>query len=237
MGFIFLDGETATANGDGLSFVTIDGLHTECNQDPDTTYSAGVRPYDKAGMIRLGVKPSLSTKQHDLQIRGWHHSFPGGIKSHSSVHITASSGSSVDAADKVSLNIRMAHTLSSTDTGDAGTTNEVRVLAGLVPSERMWPWVGCGNVAEYDPSVGPDNTSNGVRSFVYRRDGAEAHRSIGGIARTVSQLDAFPIGPCGPVLCTDCTTTTLGITPVGGGSHKMLVFYNGANWRTIAVAN
>jgi hypothetical protein len=36
---------------------------------------------------------------------------------------------------------------------------------------------------------------------------------------------------------TDSNSTTLGATVAGGGSNKVLVFHNGANWKIFAVVN
>lgn len=234
MGFLFLDGESATGNGDGVSFVTIDGLHTEINQDLSVTYAAGVNPYDDRGIIRLGVKPSLTTLQHRLRISGWHNSTPS-VDSFSAVHITAASGAAADAADKVDVIIDLGQTLSGTNTGDAGASDEIRMFGGLVPSERMYPWKGNFQHSRIEWGMGPDNTGGGVRTFIHHRDGAFCVRGLGTTARQVSQLDPFPIGPAYGYV-TDATSTVVGSTPVGGGSNHVLVFNRGtgSSWKIYA---
>lgn len=136
-GFLFLDGESA-----GYAHCTINGLHTEVNQDLVESYASGANPSDKQGLIRLGVAPPSQYVQHTLEIMGWENSSQTGVKSYSAIQITSSSGTAADAAACANVSILGASGLNNFNASDAGATNEIRMFGGNIPSDQHWPFLG-----------------------------------------------------------------------------------------------
>jgi len=233
-GFIHMDGEAAT-NPQGYSFLKIDGLHTEINQNLIQTFASGANPYDRCGIIRLGVTPANGNLQHMLQVDSWFNGAASGKSSYSAIQITSASGTTAAASDCVAVELTNLSGLIN-GTNDAGATDEARLIGGMVPASRRFPY------ASYRTShvvwgFGKDAAGDGARSFWHQRHGSAAFRGLTILPETVADLDPFPTmaGALGYV--TNATATTLGTVPVSGGSNKVMCMYNGSQWKIIANVN
>lgn len=234
-GFLFMDGEAATSIGQ--SWININGLHSEINQTLNQTFAAGTNPFDKRGIVRLGVSSSLTQMQHWLNVNGWTNSNPGGLDSYASVQITAAAGTTADASDCVGFNIDLCSGLSNLNVSDTAATDEVRVVGGMVPATRAYPWAGNYRTGRISWGQGKDATGEGFRSYSHTRHGADVHRGLTLQTETVGALDAFPPNGGAFAYVTDAASTTVvGSIISSGGSVKAVAFYNGSNWLAIAIA-
>lgn len=240
-GFIFLDGESVTS-GTGMSHLIISGLHTEINQHLVETFASGTKPYDKRGIIRLGVTTTLAQTQHTLIVNGWTNS-SSGVYSYSSIHITAASGTDEDAALGAFAIINGGATLSASESGsgDDGTTNEVRMFGGKVPARKRFinssGTYPAGNYrhGQIIWGEGKDNNGEHVGSFLYQRHGAFVARGITLKPETYAELTNSTPYMAGAVAYVTDATQTSGTLSTGGSTHKVFVVYNGSNWKIAAL--
>ena len=230
-GFMFLDGETVSTWGS--SSVLIYGLHTEQNTPYLETFAAGANPYDKRGTIRLGVTPALFGIQHRVCITGWEHNHTATDASHCAFQITATSGTDQEASECVSCHVYNGSGLQEGNT-DANAVGELRMFGGKVPAAQRFPFRGYrhGTVIW---GRGKDSGSDFEQLFSY----VNTHFRVRGLEIQDSTVANLPTGLVGNTLMyvTDSNSTTLGATVAGGGSNKVLVFHNGANWKIFAVVN
>lgn len=231
-GFLRVNGEGAGADG-ADSHVTIRGLHTEVNQSLTQTFPTGANPYDQRGIISLGITPGLNNTQHTLKIDGWRNSYGGGLNSFCCVQITAATGTTAQASDCVALSIQGGSSLSSGNT-DANATGEVRVIGGMVPSNRRYPFTTSVRTANLNWGQGKYSGGEGLRSYWHHRHGSMMFHGFGLQPETVADLDLFPEYPGCMAYVTDATATTLHTTVAGGSTHKVLVMNNGTSWLIIA---
>lgn len=223
-GFLFLDGETA-----GYAHCTINGLHTEINQDLVETYASGTNPSDRQGIIRLGVAPASAYVQHVLEITGWENSTQTGTKSYSCIQVTSSSGTAAAAAMCANVLIMGASGLNNFNSSDGASTDEVRMFGGNIPADQHWPYLG------YRHGLvlwghGQDSSYEGIRHYVetnlFHFRGLKIASST--YANRNTQVEA------GSMACfTDSNTNTWGATIAGGGANFVLALYNGANWTVV----
>ncbi len=230
-GFLFLNGEGATADG-SESLVNIRGLHTEINTDLVQTYSGGANPFDKRGIIRLGVTPARGNLQHRITVDGWFNGNSGGIASYSAFQITAASGTDADCADCCYIEAINCNAVNGGST-DAGTTDQFRLVGGRVPAARRYPYASA-RIAHFLWGQGKDTTGDGVRSFFHHRHGSLMTRGLTIQAETVADLTAFPQFAYCMAIVTDALVNTVGNTVASGGSAKALVMHNGTAWKIIA---
>lgn len=231
-GFMFLDGEAAS---DGEFFMLdIQGLHTEVNTSLSETFAGGTNPYDRRGVIRLGVASARPHPQHFINVNTWFQGTAGGVSSFSAFQITASGGTDAQNSDMVSLNINNATGIHSVVVDDSGTTNEIRILGGRFDEATRQYLHPFGRVHGFRYGYGKDSTAESMRRYSVFRDGTDAFYGLSLNPRTVASLPAFVYGPnngAGALAyVSDANSTTRHATVAGGGSNKLLVQYNGTNW-------
>lgn len=223
-GFLFLDGETA-----GYAHCTINGLHTEINQDLVESYASGTNPSDRQGIIRLGVAPASAYVQHVLEITGWQNDTDTGLKSYSCIQITSTSGTAADAAKCANILIMGSSGLNNFNSSDGAALDEIRMFGGNIPAAEHWPYLGyrAGFVAW---GRGQDSSYEGVRHYVntnlFHIRGLKIESST--FANRNTQVEAGSIAAF-----TDSNTAVWGATIAGGGANYVLAVYNGANWTVI----
>lgn len=230
-GFMWMDGDAATTFG--TSFVRIvGGGHLEISgaQDLVQTFAAGANPYDKRGVFRFGVTPALGNMQHQLEASGLQINAGSGYASFSIFQITATSGTTAEASDCVGVTWNSCKGLSQHEgSGDADTTNEIRVFGGMVPAARRYPWSPNYRHGHGDWGYGKDNNSEGLRSYISKRHGSYMIHGLAIQWETVAEL-ATPIDGAAIAAVTNANATTRYSVVAGGGSNHVLVFYDGSNW-------
>lgn len=235
-GLIYLNGEGATADGSESILSVSGGLHTEVNQSLTQTYASGTNPYDKCGIIRLGVTPARGNMQHRINIDSWANSNTGGVNSYSAVQITAASGTAAAAADCCYVQIDNFTGLSS-GTTENGATDQVRLIGGLVPTISHYPFPSVRG-GRFTWGTGKDSAADATRSFWYQRHGTAVIRGLGFIQETVAGLEAPWLATVGIAVVSDgAVGSSVGTTIANGGSKICIVASNGSAWKTIAVLN
>lgn len=177
-GFLHLDAEGVA--GFAGSQVLICGFHMEGSVSLEETFSTGSNPYDKRGVIRCGVAPGLNVIQHRLTMINCTYRPAADLAANSWVQVTANSGTDTEASDKVYARIINGIGLSDSQSGsgDAGTTNEIRIFGGKVPAERRFPYVTNTHHGDVCLGAGADSNSDGIRSFQYYRDASYRLRGL-----------------------------------------------------------
>lgn len=222
-GFIFMDGEAAASGGQ--CHLTINGLHTEVNQDLVQTYASGVNPFDQYGVIRLGVTTSSSNLQHQLTITDWDHS-AAFVTSHSCIQVTSTSGTAADAALCSNVCILGASGLNNFNGSDANASGEVRLIGGNIPSDQRWPFNGYRH-GQILWGRGKNSSYEGVRHWV----NTDIYQIRGLTIQTSTYANRNTSAATGSLaVFTDSTTLTWGATISGGGANTVLAWYNGSNW-------
>lgn len=223
-GFLFLDGESA-----GYAHCTINGLHTEINQDLVQSYAAGTNPSDRQGIIRLGVAPASAYVQHVLEITGWQNDTDTGLKSYSCIQVTSTAGTASDAAKCAEVLIVGGGGLNNFNSSDGAATDEIRMFGGNIPADQHWPYLG------YRSGLvlwgrGQDSSYEGVRHYIntnlFQFRGLKIESST--FANRNTQVEAGSIAAF-----TDSNTAVWGATIAGGGANYVLALYNGTNWTVI----
>jgi len=215
-GMIFMDGETA-----GVSILKLFGAHLETNASLNQTYSGGTNPFDKRGLIRLGVNSALGEPQHFVFAAGIVVAESGGVSAHSLFQITASGGTDLANSLMVSIVVDNGQAIS-LGTDNAGTTDQLRTLGGRVPTAERPPII-TRNIGRFEHNIGL-YASSWINSADYLIRGLRTQPT------TFANLPAAPLqGMRGFV--TDGSTATFGSTVSGGSSNIVPVYYDGTNWK------
>jgi hypothetical protein len=227
MGFMFLDGETASA-GSGQAVISMRNIHPEINASLTETFATGTNPYDRCGVFRLGVNPSITHTQYLLSIDNLIMAYAGGLNSFSVFQITAPSGTADAASRGAMINVTNARGINSNST-DASATSQVRMIGGHIPdTERYVHRSGFCN--QFTWGRGQTFTNEMVKSSIIASD-----YRMRGLVIDSTTFANLPTGVTGmKMVITDCTTTTLGATAAGGGANTVEVFYRGGAWRVSA---
>ena len=215
-GMIFMDGETA-----GISILKLFGAHLETNASLNQTYSGGTNPFDRRGLIRLGVNSALSEPQHFVYAAGVVVAESGGVSAHCLFQITASGGTDIANCKMVSIVLDSGQAVS-LGTDDAGTTDQLRILGGRVATAERPPTI-VRNVGRFEYNLGL-YASSYVNSADYLIRGLRTQPT------TFANLPASPLQGMRAYI-TDCNTTTFNATAAGGGANIMPVCYDGTNWK------
>lgn len=226
-GFIRIDGETAVDGED--FFLTINGIQTEMNDPIETSYASGTKPYDKAGLISLGVPTGVFGMQYHLSINGWDHN-PGATGPSYSAILMTGPGSAEETVTAVSLSIHNSHGLHSVAVNDDAVNNEVRLLGGNIPAGDRYPFVNYEHQT-IEWGRGKDSGAAGLRSWIHTRHGNFATRGLAIVPGTVATLEAVADGAL--AIVTDSNASTRGATVAGGGSTVCLVLRKGSAWTIV----
>lgn len=229
MGYMFLDGETAGSNS-GKSVISMRNIHPEINASLTETFATGTNPYDRCGVIRLGVNPALTSDQHLIQVDNLVVAKGGTPNSFCVFQITAASGTEAAASRGAmisSTNIRGANS----GTTNSGATGEVRLVGGHIPdTERVQDDQRSAVYREFGWGRGQTFAAEMVKSYICASD-----YRIRGLTLGSTTYANLPTGVTGmKMVITDCTTTTWGATAAGGGANTVEVFYRGGAWRVSA---
>lgn len=225
-GMIFMNGETS-----GESILKLYGLKLEGSANLNQTYASGASPFDKRGLIRLGVNPSGSVVQHHVHFDGLSLAQGFGIPSHSLFQVTGSGSTDLLCSRKINITGMNGKGLARGNIGgDANANDEIRILGGRV--DRRPAFRGTGNYGIFHYGIGEDSNGEQIISEIissgfYMRDPIIE-------PRTVSQLlTDFPKEGQRSYV-TDSTlaysSANIGTTVTGGGSNKTPVIRIGSNW-------
>jgi hypothetical protein len=223
-GFLYLDAESGDT---GSSNVKIFGLHCEVGQSLIETYSGGANPYDRRGVIRIGVNATKTSVQHNISFFGLEVPPASGVDSHSIFQITATSGTDDDNSRMVKI---MGFPIYGTaGVNDADATGIYRIIGGRVPASRR------------PPAIVEQSNAIGHVVFGYGKNFNGEHVSSWfGSENTIFEFPVlqprvfsqFPVwakqGAMG--VCTDSTVTSVGSTVAGGGANTVKCWHNGSNW-------
>jgi hypothetical protein len=228
-GFLFLDAE---AGDTGSSNVKIIGLHCEVGQSLIETYAGGTNPYDRRGVIRIGVNATKTSVQHNISFFGLEIPPASGVSSHSIFQITATGGTDDENSRMVKIIGFPIYGTAGVNDGDA--TGIYRAIGGRIPASRR------------PPAVVEQSNAIGFFLFGYGKNFNGEH--VTSWLGSENTIITFPvIGPRPfsefPVwakqgqrgTCTDstvaATSANFGATFAGGGSNIVPCWHDGTNWR------
>ena len=227
-GIIYLNGETS-----GTSMVKIIGAHLETNASCNQTYAGGTNPFDKRGLIRLGVDASESAVQHHVHCVGLELAEPFSIASHSVFQVTASTTADSDLDNTRMVNITVNGGVGlSRGTTDANANDEIRIIGGRVHASERPTTTASGNIGYFQLALGKN--SNGEQIWSWANSRGFFLRNPVTETTTVAQLPTdFPKqGMRGFVSDSNATLASgHGNTVAGGGSNIVPVYYDGTNWK------
>jgi hypothetical protein len=223
-GFMYLDAES---NDNGASNVKIFGLHCEIGHSLIETYAGGTNPYDKKGLIRLGVSATRTSVQHKIFCFGLETPPAGGVDSFSIFQITAAGGTDADNSRMAQIMYFGGYGMSGTT--ESGATGEYRFIGGRIPTADRHPFTGSNAPGLIIWGKGKNFTGEHVTHWIHGQNFIMEEPVLRGCLVSELPSDWPKTGMQGYV--TDANATTFNSVVAGGGSNAVPVHYDGTNWR------
>lgn len=239
-GFMYINTEDVVS-GTPHAHVNIDSLTVEIDGDLLETYAGGTDPYDKRGVIRLGVNSAdIGNISHHIHCKSLIVEKPAsGVSSFCVFQITATAGTDAANSNMVSITVDGASGLGEGQT-DSDADDIIRPIGGRVPADRKppSPYNRSGRWGRFQWGQGMV-TGYGLErvvSYTYAPSNYIQYPLIRLEAKTVANLPTAADGLLQYV--SDADTPIVGTNVTGGGSTLCLVMYSTQGtdgWKVVQV--
>lgn len=228
-GFIFADCESVTT-GTPMLILACDSVHVEVGADLAETFASGTNPFDKRGVFRLGVNGlDIGNITHQIFCNNLTIDDDGGIASYCIFQITGTAGTDLQSSRTVNLVVDGGNSLT-LGTNDAGTTGQIRVIGGRVPTAERPPLTNAIRTSRFQWGSGLLSSGELVSSWIHGFNNFVDYPVIGSVT-TVSGLETTRARKGMRAFVTDATVTTFASIVAGGGSNNVPVYFDGTDWR------